>query len=278
MPKLEYISKIVANIIDNDLENLLLSLQEIIDEGKDLDNFLWEVIKYIKDVLVYKAVGELELYNKQEKEVIHELSEKVTKGRLLELLYMLSELSNLMKWSSQKAIMLQSGLIKACLTNENIEHVISSVKNKDIKAELKKDKKNKGNKSEELDEITTAKKEAIKEASKDNSSDNYLSYWPKILDSLKTNGKVILYTNLIGTKAKKVNDLQIEIEFAGKITTFAKSVLEQTANKEEIIKILSKEEGKNIQIRYVEENSTAVVNNAKLHNQNIDIPINIIDE
>lgn len=88
----------------------------------------------------------------------------------------------------------------------------------------------------------------------------------------------MLYTNLIGTKAKRANDMIVEIEFAGKITPFAKTVLEQNESREEIGRLVSLEEGQKMQIKYVDGAS------GKLQNENVDtindigIKINIIDE
>ena len=38
-------------------EEVLNTLQEILDDGKDIGNLIWEIIKYIKDVLLYKATS-----------------------------------------------------------------------------------------------------------------------------------------------------------------------------------------------------------------------------
>lgn len=282
---MEYISMVVENIVDSDVENLIKILTKITDEGKDLDNFLWEVIKYVKDILVYKATGDLELYNKEEKEKIDELGKKVTKERLLELIYMLSELANTMKWSTQKVIMLEAGLIKACIGKEK-EGIITDSEIKKSK-ETKKEKVE-NTKLENKEEITENKIE-IKQEEKENSpvsaqgsgeDSNYLSYWSKILEKLKGKGKVILYTNLIGTKAKKVSDGQIEIEFENKMTPFAKSVLEQEANREEITKLLTSEEGGSVKIKYVNGRDFVKqdIKQEKPYNNDIGIPINIIDE
>ncbi|MCL2354881.1 MAG: DNA polymerase III subunit gamma/tau [Oscillospiraceae bacterium] len=114
IPKMSYINKVARSIILNDVEKLLIAIKEVIDDGKDLDNFLWETIKYVKDILIYKSAKEINIYNSQEKENIKKLSEEITKERLFELIHTLSELANTIKWSSQKTIMLQVGLMKCC--------------------------------------------------------------------------------------------------------------------------------------------------------------------
>jgi hypothetical protein len=124
------------------------------------------------------------------------------------------------------------------------------IENKEVKSKEEKTqiKKSAINSTPKVEDETMYKEEPKKQTN----NNNYLPYWTKVIDGLKTKGKIILYTNLIGTKARKVNDLQIEIEFAGKITSFAKSVLEQHENKEEIMKMVSMEEGTPMQIKYVD--------------------------
>ena len=115
MPRLTYIKEIVKNIIEKEPEKAIETTNEIIKEGKDLDNFLWEVIKYIKDMLIYKTTGKLELYSADDIEYIKNLAEQTSKEKILNLIYELSELSNNMKVSTQKNIIFQTGIIKACM-------------------------------------------------------------------------------------------------------------------------------------------------------------------
>ena len=61
MPKLELIKEIAGNLIEKEPEKSIDVTNTVISEGKDLDNFLWEIIKYIKDVLIYKTTKKLEL-------------------------------------------------------------------------------------------------------------------------------------------------------------------------------------------------------------------------
>ena len=48
MPRLELIKQIVKSMIEKQPEKAIEITSSVIGEGKDLDNFLWEVIKYIK--------------------------------------------------------------------------------------------------------------------------------------------------------------------------------------------------------------------------------------
>ena len=43
-----------------------------------------------------------------------------------------------------------------------------------------------------------------------------VSYWQNVLDKIKQTGKVMIYTNLIGTTATQINDMTVGIEFPRK--------------------------------------------------------------
>ena len=76
IPNLQYINKISKAILQNNEIDALSAVDEVINEGKDLYNFLWEIIKYIKDILVYKATGNLSLYSIEELEDIKKIVEQ----------------------------------------------------------------------------------------------------------------------------------------------------------------------------------------------------------
>lgn len=132
IPKLAYINKIVTVIIQNNVNEALQTIDEVISEGKDIQNFLWEIIKYIKDILVYKASKKLDLYSNDEITNIENLAKEITKERLLSMLYILSNLENDMKYSSQKLILFEVGIIKLCSGQEENTASNSNIDNREI--------------------------------------------------------------------------------------------------------------------------------------------------
>ncbi|MBR2240634.1 MAG: DNA polymerase III subunit gamma/tau [Clostridia bacterium] len=114
IPKVEYINKIVNSVIDCNVDETLKNIDEVIADGKDLNNLIWEIIKYVKDILVFKSSGTLSLYNENELNKIKEISDKTEKDRLLKIIYNLSELANDLKMTTQKTIMLEVGIMKLC--------------------------------------------------------------------------------------------------------------------------------------------------------------------
>ena len=133
IPSIKFIASLVGAMFERDEISALKAIDDVINDGKDLYNFLWEVIKYLKDILVYKATGFLEIYSKEELDEINLLSEKVDKERILKIIYDLSELENSIKWSSQRTIMFQTGVIKICSDFGNLESSNSSTSETTVK-------------------------------------------------------------------------------------------------------------------------------------------------
>ena len=120
IPKLEYISGITKAIIEYDVTRSLEISNIIILEGKDLTNFLWEIIKYIRDIMILKTTGNVSnIYSEDDKKVMQDLIKDVSKDRLLQIIYALSDLENEIKWSSQKNIIFQVGIMRLC-SKENM--------------------------------------------------------------------------------------------------------------------------------------------------------------
>ena len=304
IPKTDVLNEITKYIIENDAIRALDLVGRVINEGKDLNNFLWEIIKYIKDVLVYKTTNELQIYSNDDIEKIKEIVGDVSSERLLNLIYSLSELENNIKWSSQKNIMFQAGIIKACSKQENngikelearitkLENMLGDAKNAsiEIKNEEKTDNKPKVAKpkepvkigvipsKEKEQEPTNIQKEEIKIACKPESIGKYIECWTDIINELKQSGKPLMYTQLLGTRARQVNENLVEVEFPKKITGFAKSVIELQENKKELMGIISKEIGKEIQVKYIEKEETKETKEENpVGLEGLDIPINIIE-
>ena len=63
IPKTTFVNKIIEGIVEYNIEEVLSSIEEVLQEGKDINNFLWEMIKYTKDVLVFQTSGKVELYS-----------------------------------------------------------------------------------------------------------------------------------------------------------------------------------------------------------------------
>lgn len=313
IPKITYIHDLTEAIIQYDVEKALASIDEVLNEGKDIVNLLWELIKYVKDILVYQSSGKLDLYSKQELQNIKELSEKVLKQRLIAIIYELSELENNIKWSTQKVIMFQAGIIKLCyeitedtskinVTPENIGNnkvleervqkieqylrnmkttnaVNQNVTNQNVGALPNTAVRVATNPSSSSNRTVTNSKPKTAQAK--NFSNKVEEYWPQIITDLKQSGKIVLYTNLINTRAVELNDMTVGIQFPNGLTSFGKTVLEKQENIREISKLVSIACGKEMQIKYISEMQPVVQKTQEEDLQNLaeqsGIPFQVIE-
>ena len=302
IPKISFVNSITEAIIDYDIDKALKSMDDILNEGKDLNNFLWEIIKYIKDILIYKSSKKADLYSENEIANINAISEKVTKEKLVNLIYELSKLETDMKWSTQKTIMFQAGIIKLCSnefeSSNNIEERVDKIE-KYLKSGRvavntmqvpvsattvnQTQNYNLNNRVQSTPKVAsnTVKQNTMANKPKQYSSDLSKS-WPTIVNDLKQNGKIVLYTNLMNTSAEEINDMTVGIKFPNGLSSFGKTVLEKQENIKEISTLVSMACGKEMQIKYISEaQSQAVVHRPeddiqKLANQS-DIPFNVIE-
>ena len=302
IPKIAFVNSITEAIIDYDIDKALKSMDDNLNEGKDLNNFLWEIIKYIKDILIYKSSKKAALYSEDEIANINAISEKVTKEKLVNLIYELSKLETDMKWSTQKTIMFQAGIIKLCSnefdSSSNIEERVDKIE-KYLKSGRvavntmqvpvsatpvnQTQNYNLNNRVQSTPKVAsnTVKQNTMANKPKQYSSDLSKS-WPTIVNDLKQNGKIVLYTNLMNTSAEEINDMTVGIKFPNGLSSFGKTVLEKQENIKEISTLVSMACGKEMQIKYISEaQSQAVVHRPeddiqKLANQS-DIPFNVIE-
>ena len=312
IPKITYIHHLTEAIIQYDVEKALKSIDEVLNEGKDIVNFLWELIKYVKDVLVFQTAGKLDLYSPEELEKIQELSQKVSKEKLISIIYELSELENNLKWSTQKVIMFQAGIIKLCCqrqentkeekqfisTNgtigenknleervQKIEQYLKSMKTTNISSQdnslpntavrvttTSVSPANQVNTSNHNTKVSTATKKF---------SNKVEEYWPQIVNQLKQSGKIVLYTNLMHTHAVELNDMTVGIQFPNGLTSFGKTVLEKQENVREISNLVSIACGKEMHIKYMADVQPKVQKAQEEDIQNLakesGIPFQVID-
>jgi len=293
IPKITYVHSIVEAIAEYDIDKALSSMDEILNQGKDLNNFLWEIIKYVKDVLIYKSSGKADLYNEEEISNIKTLADKVTKEKLVNLIYELSNLENDMKWSTQKTIVFQAGIIKLCskeigtggdveerlekienylksgkmnvTQNNNINYNVgpanyngsnigtNAVVNNGVGPKMSMGANARMNTSTMPNNIGNSKSTTVRASTTTKKYSNDLSKsWPKIVNDLKQNGKIVLYTNLMNTSAEQLNDTTVAINFSKGMTAFGKTVLNKQENIGELSSLISMACGKDMQIKYVE--------------------------
>ena len=312
-----YVHSIIKSVIEKNIEKALQSINEVLEEGKDLENFLWEMIKHTKDILMYKVSKKVELYNDEEVKEIAEVAENVSKDELINIVYKLSELENKMRLSSQKTIIFETEIIKLCMNidilglEDRISNLEKRLENGEIKPAQRIEmpsgvvqparqpekvimpKETPKTQEAKKQDVTPKKEEKAQEVKAEPlQTGEKMADWPKVLGKLKEHGKVMLYANLINTEAVALDDLTVSIRFNGGLTAFGKTFLEKPENMNEITKEVSMIFGKPMHIKLesvdtkskkvekasVEQETKVVEETPEDILGDLDIPINYIEE
>ena len=295
IPSITSVNKLTKSILNKNAEEALDTINEVLDSGKDIENFLWELTKYIKDVLVCKANGKIDIYSDDEKRKINELVGIASKEELVAIIYELSELANQIKWSAQKLIMFQVSIIKLC--NKVASSSGGNIDNSEV-LELKK-KVDYLEKQIKLLENGTPKKQApaansgstIARGQKESNTikqtkaapivGEKIANWPQVVNNMKQSGKILLYTNLMNSNAIQINDMTVGINFPKGLTAFGKAILEQSENINEIAKQVSIELGRPMRVKLIENDTPVEIKEpsvAENLTKELDLHINIIDD
>ena len=308
IPKITYVHNIIDSLFKYDVDNTLKNVDIVLNEGKDINNLLWEMIKYTKDLLVYKASQKLDLYSEEEIANIEKISKNISKQDLINMVYELSELENDIKWSTQKTIIFQAGMIKLCnkekAENKGLEERVEKIEKylksgkigvvqnsavMGVNAQQARTTSAPNNFSPratmaggtQATQTRRANTNTAKKMETRNYSSDAKQYWPEILTDLKQNGKIVLYTNLINTQAKEINDMTVGIEFKNGMTAFGKTVLEKPENVREISKMVSMACGKPMDIKYISNdtqvNQISQEESLQQFANDSDIPFNVIE-
>ncbi len=302
IPKITYVHNIVEGIIDYDVDKALQGVDVVLNEGKDITNLLWEMIKYVKDILVFKTSKKLDLYTDEELKAIEELSNKVDKEKLIDLVYKLSELESDIKWSTQKTIVFQAGIIKLCNKQaevssnleervEKIEKYLKSGKGITVTANNVQTNNVIAERNQQINRVvqnnsSIAQNRSIPRTKTTGGTTTKFSnkaeeYWPQIINELKQNGKIVLCTSLNGSKATELNDMTVGIEFPNGMSSFNRTVLEKPENMKEISTMVSMACGKPMQIKYLSGSSNVHQMSEEENLQKLasdsDIPFNIVE-
>ena len=242
--------------------------------------------------MIFKSTGNLKVYNEKEIAQIKELSEKITKEKLLNIIYVLSELENDMKRSSQKIIILEATIIKLCIKKFEKENFLNFETENEDKMEEEKSTPNGQKKSRNADDIkadvrTKNATETFEEKENRKKTTPYPTMkvgigseeekvWKDILDEIKKQGKLSLYTALSNSRVKFESDLAWVVIIPEKMKIIADKVIMDSSNKKFVQDLVSKLNNKEMIIKYISENGETKTKKS-VEKNTLGLDINIIE-
>lgn len=127
----EVFSRLLRIIIDSNPIKAIHLLEEIIINGRELSQFVVDFIWYMRNLLLIKTsenIDEIVDVSKERLNALLEESKMIDEDTLMRYIRVFSELSNQIKYSSQKRVLIEIALIK--LTRPAMELDLSSVLNR----------------------------------------------------------------------------------------------------------------------------------------------------
>lgn len=232
VPEFEYLANMLECMITHNIEGILTLTEKIINGGKDLEFYTWELIKFIRDVVILNATKEKGVYSDEEIEKMNNLIKISNSNELLSFIPILSELQNDMKWSLDKDIMFETGILKIAMKQSSVSSVEDKNEINISESNIKKDK----NVNTQMPETKFVGDDDLK---------------TKVLTNLKENRKMIMHTILSTAQFQKVDEDLVHIIFNKNIDEVNKQYMQKEESKMLIKEVVKNTEGKEMKIKYV---------------------------
>lgn len=127
----ETVAQALALILKKELPSLLHLLHEQAEAGRDMSQLLSEIISAVREILVAKVDPEASFDSLPEssKEKLTDLVKNTQTDKILRLVEVLAETEDKMRWSTNKRLHLEMGLIKAvhALAEASISDIIMAL-------------------------------------------------------------------------------------------------------------------------------------------------------
>jgi len=257
---IQIVYNLVNSILSQDMQSSLNTLHDVINSGRDIKYFTWQVITLCRDALIYNVSQDTTLLTHfSALEEIKKLS-TTQKDQLTNVISVFSELENKLKWAAYPDITLETTVIKLC--NPIQQAVVAQTLQQPIVTQA-------------TAPITSTTSSITPTPEKPIQSKPKFNNWNDILNNLKKSGKVMLYGALVNTSAN-ISEDTITINFS-KENGFGKTIVEKPDNLASLKEILQSSTGKTYNIKCIlEESNTASDDNDlenKLKNSGINVTI-----
>lgn len=267
----DYLFNLVDAIIEKNLESALEIVDEINKKGKDINQFINDLIYHFRNLMIAKNSNSPALIIDAQTDTIKRYTsqaEKLKSSTIMDGVKIFSEAENQSKWSSQPRIILEMSIIKLMNTEnkgtleERIERIENILRNGDVSF-YKKDRGNNENKvniakpEKKIDKKKTDQKVDLeKEKSSEETQydgelnlDTIKKEWPKILNSIKK-VDVPVHVLLMDGKLKSFKKDILTIAYRDEVH---REAVNKKERKECVEKIISRHFGREIRVEFITE-------------------------
>lgn len=286
MPNSRQILNIVDDIVNKKVEQVLINIDNMLSEGKNISLLLTECIKHMQNILIYQVTNKIDVYSEEEKLLIKNIASNSNVNDLVELISKTSQILNNIKWSSNQNIVAKAQLIKLCIDSDVLEEkkTVKTVIPKQIKEDEVEKIQNEVKVKENIpvQNIQEEKEVQILQEKQTINEEEYFDYksvehWNEILVDLRNSGKVSVYANLINANAQVIANNVIGIYFK---VEFAKKTVDTLENIEAIKQSVRNVIGQDFEIRcfFQQEGKKNKIDDIENTAKKFNIPMDIVDE
>ena len=308
-----FMGDVVDAVNERDIVKIIGLIDRLVFEGRDIAHFVSDLVLYYRNLLICKISDKPSEIIDVFGDVMARMQKQcagLERDWIIHIIKELSELEAGLKWASHPRVMLEVTLIKLCdqkpgPDNTDIVDRIAALERKlgsirtlcanvsgtesAITAAAGSVNRAGENKADGVQKTAPTSPKAT-ELLYSGTPDKTVENWEEILNELKSNGKMGIYTHLIGTRAVELNEGLIGIVFSGE-SGFNRIYVSKAENMEIIEKIASSKLGREVRIKCIDEpalpsrhtagskaGEKGFVERAEDFARKLNVPLEIIDE
>ncbi|KEJ04425.1 DNA polymerase III subunit gamma/tau [Clostridium botulinum A2B3 87] len=268
----ENLLRITNSIIEKDVEKSMRIIEDIVLSGKDIYNFIKDMITHLRNILMVKVSknpNEILDMSSENIDLVKEQSEKIRIEEIMRDIKILQEAEQQSKWVKQNRIYLELAVLKMCkIEYDTSKEVILSrlnkieelIKSGNIKLAINEEKKKiepkEFNLKREKESIQHSKieKNSLEDYNKDSklTVETVKKMWRDILEAFKARRLMVLYAALVTANITDCKEGIITLNY-NKQYSFNKKRLEKPENNKVVQEIFSEVLKEKIRIIYIVE-------------------------
>lgn len=271
----DFIFNIVDNIIEKNTEEVLILIDEVIESGKDISQFIKDLIHQFRNLMIVKTSknpAELIEIDQESLNKSIEQTNKISLDFILRSLEILTEADEKSKWSTQPRIILEVAIIQLMKLEEklSLEERVRLLEEGIVKTPLKKETEKRkiqepiSNKEHNPEVKVAEEKKDIEEKEpvvyEDNGEeldiDQIISQWDNILQTIKGK-KVNVYALLMEGEPLSYSNNVLTIGYKENFGIHRQAI--STPSNADVVKEgLSSYFKKNIDVRFIMQNEKPI--------------------
>jgi DNA polymerase-3 subunit gamma/tau len=297
-----FIVEMVDDIKNRDVGKVLEAVDKLVMEGKDISQFVSELVIYYRNLLICSSVSNPKDIIDVQEDSLQKMKEQLNGLERFEIMSIIKELSSLegaLKWSAHPRILLEAALIKLCEGRANpaelgmmeriqvLEKRINEIMEKGIAVPGHVDNSHKARELGNTDKASETDVKIREKKGTKAASIKGLEVWGDVLKELKDMGRMVLYTNLLDSKVIEISSKVVGIVFKGGCS-FNKMYVSKAENLEVVESCLSKCLGKDVRVKCLDEEESVetsrkeekdeLIEKAQDIANKLNVDLNIIDE